>query len=37
MTDPDWIKAPAESEKEGQIVANIASQFLTTMRFSSLK
>ncbi|MHC4051250.1 NIPSNAP family protein [Bradyrhizobium sp. 25ACV] len=37
MTDPDWMKARAESEADGQIVANIVSQILTPTAFSSVK
>lgn len=37
MTDPDWISARARSEEDGQIVANITSQFLAPTAFSSLK
>lgn len=37
MVDPDWIKARAESEADGQIVANIVSQLLTPTAFSAVK
>jgi hypothetical protein len=37
MTDPDWMKARAESEADGQIVANIVSQILTPTAFSAIK
>ncbi len=37
MADPDWINARAESEKDGQIVANIASSFLMPTAFSAAK
>ncbi|HWK94605.1 MAG TPA: NIPSNAP family protein [Pseudolabrys sp.] len=37
MADPEWIKARADSEKDGQIVANIASSFLTPTAFSAAK
>ncbi|MHC4045853.1 NIPSNAP family protein [Bradyrhizobium sp. 23AC] len=37
MTDPDWMKARAESEADGQIVGNIVSQILTPTAFSSVK
>ncbi|PSO14499.1 NIPSNAP family protein [Bradyrhizobium sp. MOS003] len=37
MTDPDWMKARAESEADGQIVGNIVSQILTPTAFSSIK
>ncbi len=37
MTDPDWMKARAESEADGQIVGNIVSQLLTPTAFSAVK
>lgn len=37
QTDPSWISARAETEKDGQIVGNIVSQFLTPTAFSSVK
>lgn len=37
QTDPDWILARTETEKDGQIVGNIVSQFLTPTAFSSVK
>ncbi|WP_316188251.1 MULTISPECIES: NIPSNAP family protein [unclassified Bradyrhizobium] len=37
MSDPDWISARAKSEEDGQIVANITSQFLVPTAFSALK
>lgn len=37
ITDPDWMKARAESEADGQIVANIVSQILAPTAFSSVK
>ena len=37
MADPDWIKARAESEKNGPIVANITSQLLAPTGYSALK
>jgi hypothetical protein len=37
MTDPAWISARAESERDGPIVANIMSMFLTPTAFSSVK
>lgn len=37
MADPEWISARAESEKDGQIVGNIVSQFLAPTAFSSVK
>ena len=35
--DPEWLTVRAESEKDGQIVANISNQFLTPTAFSSVK
>lgn len=37
QSDPEWIKERAETEKDGQIVANIASSFLMPTSFSSVK
>ena len=37
MTDPDWMKARAESEADGQIVGNIVSQLLAPTAFSAVK
>ncbi|MBR0959771.1 NIPSNAP family protein [Bradyrhizobium japonicum] len=37
MTDPDWMKARAESEADGQIVGNIVSQILAPTAFSAVK
>ena len=37
MGDPDWIDARAKSEADGQIIANIVSQFLVPTPFSSVK
>jgi hypothetical protein len=37
MTDPDWIAGRAKSEEDGQIIANITSQFLVPTAFSALK
>jgi hypothetical protein len=37
ITDPAWISARNESEKDSQIVANITSQFLKPTSFSSVK
>lgn len=36
-TDPAWISARAESEKDGQIVENIANRLLAPTAFSSIK
>lgn len=37
ITDPAWTSARDASEKDGQIVGNIASQFLQPTSFSSVK
>jgi len=37
MADPDWIKARADSEKDGPIVANVESSFLQPTAFSSVR
>ncbi len=37
MTDPAWISARAESEKDGQIVGNITSSFIAPTAFSAVK
>jgi len=37
MADPDWIAAKTETEKDGQIVANVASSILQPTAFSILK
>ena len=36
-SDPEWIAARNESEKDGQIVANITSSFLQPTAFSSVR
>ena len=37
LADPEWHKARDESEKDGLIVANVDSSFLTPTAFSSVK
>lgn len=37
LTDPDWIAARDELEKDGPLIDNIASQFLFPTDFSSVK
>lgn len=37
MADADWLKARAESEKNGPIVANITSSILAPTAFSRLR
>ncbi|MBB5046305.1 hypothetical protein HNR60_001050 [Rhodopseudomonas rhenobacensis] len=36
-TDPEWLSARAETEKDSPIVASIANQFLTPTAFSALQ
>ncbi|MCW3473775.1 NIPSNAP family protein [Limobrevibacterium gyesilva] len=37
MTDPEWQKVRAESEKDGAINANVSNQFLLPTSFSSVQ
>ena len=37
QTDPEWISKRADTEKDGQIVANITNQLLTPTSFSSVR
>ena len=37
VSDPEWAAAKGESEKDGQIVANIVSSLLEPTAFSSVK
>lgn len=37
QSDPEWIAKRAETEKDGQIVANIVSQLLQPTSFSAVK
>jgi hypothetical protein len=37
QSNPDWIAARSESERDGAILANIASSFLQPTSFSSVK
>ena len=37
MADPDWLKARAETEKNGQIIASITNTILAPTAFSRLK
>jgi len=37
MSDQEWLKARAETEKNGAIVANIASKILAPTAYSKLK
>jgi len=36
-SDPEWLAAREESERDGLIVANVASSFLAPTSFSSVK
>jgi hypothetical protein len=37
LADPEWIAARDQSEKDGPIIANVASSFLAPTSFSSVK
>ena len=37
MTDPEWLAAREESEKDGPINANVSNQFLAPTAFSAVK
>ncbi len=37
MTDPNWLSARAETEKDGAIVASVSNQILQPTSFSSVK
>jgi hypothetical protein len=37
MTDPAWVSARADSEKDGPILANVKSTILQPTVFSSVK
>ncbi len=37
LADPEWIKAKADSEKEGALVAKVESRFMTPAEYSSIK
>ncbi len=37
VSDPEWHKVRDESERDGPILANISSQFLTPTAFSSVQ
>ena len=36
-TDPEWLQKRAETEKDGQIVANVSNQILVPTAFSSVR
>jgi hypothetical protein len=37
QSDPDWLSARAETERDGAIVANIVNSFLQPTAFSSVR
>lgn len=37
QADPEWLQVWADSEKDGIIVANVASSFLSPTKFSALQ
>ena len=37
VSDPEWHAAKSASEADGQIVENVANQFLTPTAFSKVK
>ena len=37
VSDPEWTTARTESEKDGQIVANVSNSFLQPTAFSSVR
>ena len=37
FSDPEWVQARAESEKDGPINAQVASSFLTPTKFSAIQ
>ena len=37
ITDPEWLEARAETERNGPIVANVANSFLQPTAFSSVR
>jgi NIPSNAP len=37
MSDPEWLAARAETEKDGQIVAHLSNQILAPTAFSSVQ
>ncbi len=37
QADPEWIEKRAETERDGQMIANIRSQFLVPTAFSAMK
>ncbi len=37
QSDPEWISARDETEKDGPIIASVTNQFLAPTSFSSVK
>ncbi len=37
LADPEWVRVRAESERDGQIVGSLSSQFLAPTAFSSVR
>src|SRR6478672_6548743 len=37
LADPEWVAVVAETEKDGQLVEDISSQFLASAAFSAVK
>lgn len=37
VADPDWVKAKAESEKEGVLVSKVIQQYMTPTDYSPMK
>jgi len=37
LADPDWVKAKADSEKDGSLVAKVESRFMSPTEYSSIK
>ncbi|MGV8832117.1 MAG: NIPSNAP family protein [Devosia sp.] len=37
VSDPDWLRARDDSERDGQIIANVTNQLLAPTAFSSVK
>jgi len=37
LADPDWIKAKADSEKDGGLVAKVDSKFMSPTEYSAIK
>ena len=37
VADPDWVKAKADSEKDGVLVAKVETRFMTPTEYSSIK